>query len=88
MSKSPSRIFFVVNVSRQRGGVTEECWIWQKEEREEWKDEEEVNEESDASGRLSLAPDIQMCTHIHTDVWADADKTKHYGKTTVKAVNL
>lgn len=65
VSKLPSRIFFVVNVSRRRGGVTEECWIQGKEEREEWKDEEEVNEESDASGRLSLAPDVQMCTHVH-----------------------
>lgn len=67
--------------------MTEECWI-QQEEREEWKDEEEVNEESDASGRLSLAPDIQMCAHIHTNTWAETHKTKHYGKTTVKAVNL
>lgn len=68
--------------------MTEECWIGQREEKEEWKDEEEVNEESDASGRLCLAPDAQMCTQIHTDLRAVAHKTKHYGKTTVKAVNL
>lgn len=51
--------------------MTEECWIQQKEEREERKDEDEVNEESDASGRLSLAPDVQMRTHILTNAWAD-----------------
>lgn len=49
--------------------MTEECWIRQKEEREEWKDEEEVNEESDASGRLSLTPDVQMCTHTYTQTF-------------------
>lgn len=88
MSKLLSRIFFVVNASRWRGGVTEECWIRQKEEKEEWKDEEEVNEESDASGRLFLAPDVQTEAHTYTHIRADAHKTKHYGKTTVKAVNL
>lgn len=82
------KIVFVVNVSRRRGGATEECWIQKKEKREEWKDEEEVNEECDAPGRLCLAPDVQMCTHLHTDVCADTHKTKRYGKTTVKAVNL
>lgn len=49
-----------MNVGRWRGGVSEECWIEQKEE---WKDGEEVNEESDAPGRLPLVPDIQMHTH-------------------------
>lgn len=55
-----------MNVAVWRGGGTEECWIGQKEEREEWKDEGKVNEESDAPGKLSLAPDLHTNAHIHT----------------------
>lgn len=68
MSKLPYRRFFDVNVAVWKGGETEEYWIGQKEEREKWKDEEKVNEESDASGGrdLSLAPDLHTNAHIHT----------------------
>lgn len=34
-----------------------------RKRKEEWKDGEDVNEESDAPGRLSLVPDILMHTH-------------------------
>lgn len=37
-----------------------------RKRKEEWKDGEEVNEESDAPGRLPLVPDIQMHTHART----------------------
>lgn len=37
-----------------------------RRERAEWKDKEKVNEESDARGFLSLAPDIRTHTHTHT----------------------
>lgn len=60
------RTFFDVNVGWMGGGGrggTEECGIGQREEREEWKDEEKVNEESDAPGNFSLAPDIHTNAH-------------------------
>lgn len=56
-----------MNVALWRGGGTEECWIGQKEEREEWKDEEKVNEESDAPGEPFLGSRrTYKCTHTHT----------------------
>lgn len=55
-----------MNVAIRRGGGTEECWIGQKEKREERKDEEKVNEESDALGNLSLAPDVHTNAYMLT----------------------
>lgn len=77
MSKLPYRIFFDVNVAVRRGGGTEECRNGKKERREGWKDEEKVNEETDAPGNLFLAPDMHTSAHKHT-----CSRTpKHHGKT-------
>lgn len=51
-----------------RGTGTRECWIRHREERQEQKDEVKVNEESDAAGNLSLAPD----THRHLSTMVKA----------------
>lgn len=74
--------FFEVSVGVLKGGKEERLknfWTGKTEEREDWKDEVKVNEESDAPG-------VPFLGSRHT--YKCTQTPKHHGKTAVKVINL